>query len=73
MHIYYYVGPKGAWRQQKSRAWPQEPGIQRPPNHKHKAKVVKPHHTHFNGVGKAHEAAKKAGSVGKVSVHKDDR
>ena len=59
MLVTYVIGPKGHMRPRKTKSGSGGPGIQRPPNHKHKTKIGKPHHTHFNGVGSAHEAAKK--------------
>lgn len=59
MHIHYVIGPKGAFRQRKTKTGQGRPSRQLPPGHKKKSLLKgNPHHTHFLGVGAAHEAAK---------------
>jgi len=60
MHVTYFLGPKGHMRQRKIKSGSGGPGRQLPPGHKRKSLLKgNPHHTHFQGVGKAHENFKK--------------
>ena len=48
--------------------WPRKVVPQRPPGHKRKSlfKQGKPHHSHFSGVGQAHDNASKKNGGTKV-------
>ena len=56
MLITYHLKPNGAWGHKTTHTTDHVAGLRNPPKIK---KVNQPHHTHFNGVGRMHDEAKR--------------